>query len=114
MECTGVLPTTQFVYREGLGTCDALLGMSHILQSALESGQEARIVNIDFIAAFERVDHHGILYKLCYVGIGDSVLSILTQFLSIRSQHVLVNPLLQEEALLCSFLRNRLLKLVNY
>ena len=25
MECSGVLPTTQFAYRKGRGTCDALL-----------------------------------------------------------------------------------------
>ena len=31
MECNGVLPTTQFAYRKGLGTCDALLCMSHTL-----------------------------------------------------------------------------------
>ena len=43
-----VLPTTQFAYRKGLGACDALLSMSHAQQSALESGQEARIVQIDF------------------------------------------------------------------
>ena len=34
MECSGVLPTTKFAYRKGLGTCDALLCVSHILQSA--------------------------------------------------------------------------------
>ena len=51
MERSGVLPTTQFAYRKGLGTCDALLCVSHTLQSALESGQEARIVQIDFSAA---------------------------------------------------------------
>ena len=84
MERTGVLPTTQFAYRNGLGTCHAFLCVSHTLQSALESGQEARIVQIDFSAAFDRVNHLGILYKLCYVGIGDSVLSILTHFLSNR------------------------------
>ena len=55
MERSGVLPTTQFVYRKGLGTCDALLCLSHTLQSAVESGQEARIVQIDFSAAFDRV-----------------------------------------------------------
>ena len=91
MEHSGVLPTTQFAYRKGLGTCDALLCVSHTLQSALESGQEARIVQIDFSAAFIRVNHQGILYKLCSVGIGGSVLSILTQFLSDRSQHVMVD-----------------------
>ena len=78
MERNGELPNTQFAYRKGLGTCDALLCMSHTLQNALESGQEARIVQIDFSAAFDRVNHLGIFYRLCPVGIGGSVLSILT------------------------------------
>ena len=86
MESSGVLPTTQFAYRKGLGTCDALLCVSHTLQSALESGHEARIVQIDSSAEFDGVNHLGILYMLCSVGIGGTVLSILIQFLSNRSQ----------------------------
>ena len=78
MKCSGVLPTTQFAYRNGLGTCDALLCASHTLQSALENGQEAQIVQIDFSAAFDRVNHLGILYKLCSVGIGGSVVAYAT------------------------------------
>ena len=62
IERSGVLPTTQFAYRKGLGTCDALLCVSHTLQSALASGQEARIVQIEFSAAFDRVNHLSILY----------------------------------------------------
>ena len=31
MECSGVLTTTQFAYRKGLGTCDALQCVSHTL-----------------------------------------------------------------------------------
>ena len=47
---------------------------------------------IDFSAAFDRVNHMGILYKLCSVGIGGSVvLSILTKFPSNRSQHVMMD-----------------------
>ena len=57
----------------------------------IASGQEARIVQIDLSAAFDRVNHLGILYKPCSVGIGGSVLSILTQFLSNRSQQVMVD-----------------------
>ena len=87
----GLLPTTQFVYRKGLDNCDTLLCVSHTLQSALESGQEARIVQIGFSAAFDRVNHLCILYELCSVGIGGSVLSIFTQFLSNRSQQVMVD-----------------------
>ena len=51
MESSGVLPTTEFAYRKGLGTCDAL-----------ESGREARMVQIDFSAALDRVNPLGILY----------------------------------------------------
>ena len=58
-----LLPTTQFAYWKGLGTWDALLRVSQTLQSALESGQGARIVQIDFCAAFDKVNHLGILYE---------------------------------------------------
>ena len=61
IERGGVLPTTKYAYRKGLGTCDALSWVSHTLQSALESGQETSIVQIDFSAAFDRVNHLGIL-----------------------------------------------------
>ena len=123
MERIDMLPTTQFAYRKGLGTCDALLCVSHTLQSAFESGQRlgsCRFSSVQpligstiwifsisstllvlevlscqyctqFSAAFDRVNHLDILYKLCSVGIGGSVLSILTQFLSNRSQHVMVD-----------------------
>ena len=87
MERSGVLPTTQFAQRKGVGTCDALFCVSHTLQSL----QEAIIVQIDFSAVFGNVNHLGILYKLWSVGVGGSVLSVLTQFLSNRSQHVMVD-----------------------
>ena len=44
-----MLLTTQFAYQKGVCytiTCDTLLCTSHSLQSALESGQEARIVQL--------------------------------------------------------------------
>ena len=47
-------------------------------------------MQIDFTAALDRVNHLGILYKLCSVGIS-SVLSILTQLPSHRSQKVMVD-----------------------
>ena len=88
MQRSCVLPTTKFAYQKGLGTCDALLCVSHTLQTALESGHEARIVQIDFSTAFDRVNYQGIQDKLYSVCIGGSVLSILTQFLSNGSQHL--------------------------
>ena len=46
---------------------------------------------INSSAAFDRVNHRRIHYKRGCVGIGDSLLSFLTQFLSNPSQHVVVN-----------------------
>ena len=85
IERNGVLPTTQFAYRKGLGTCDSLFCVSHTLQSALESLQSAKIVKIDFSAAFDRVNHQGILYiyRLCSVGIGGWV--VYTGTVSVKS-----------------------------
>ena len=48
-------------------------------------------MQIDFSAAFDRVDHLGILFELCFVDIGGFVLFILAQFLSNRSQQVMVD-----------------------
>ena len=62
LEGGGVLSTTQFAYRKGLGTCDALLCLSHTQQRALESEHEARNIQIDFSVAFNMVNHQGILY----------------------------------------------------
>ena len=76
MERVGLLPTTKFDYRKGLDNCDALLGMSQTLQTALESEQKS--------PPFDRVNHQSILCKLCSVGICGSVSSILTQFTSNR------------------------------
>ena len=92
MEGSGVLLTVQFAYQKGSGTSDALLYVSYTLQSAsLESGQEARIVQIHFTPAVDWVSHQGILYKLGSVSIGGSVFSVLAQLLSNRSQYVMVD-----------------------
>ena len=90
MECSGVLPTTKFAYRKGLGTCEAVLSVLYTAKCIREWAGWYRIVKIDCSAAFDMVDHRGILYRLCILGIGCSVLFKLTLFLSNRSQHVMV------------------------
>ena len=48
-------------------------------------------MQIDSVQPFGRVNHQSILYKLCSVGIGGSVWSMLTQFLLNQSQHIMVD-----------------------
>lgn len=52
------------VFHKGLGTRDALLNISHVLQATLERRCEARLFQIDFSATFDRVNHLGLLYTL--------------------------------------------------
>ena len=61
--------------------------VAHTLQSALQMRQETRIVQIDFSAAFDRVNHQMILFKLCSEGVGGSMQSVLTLFFSNRSHN---------------------------
>ena len=74
-EC-GFLPSAQFAYRKGLGYTDALLNISHHLQKSLDVGMESYIVQLDFSAAFDRVSHGDLLFKLKSIGVGGSVLFI--------------------------------------
>ena len=43
---------------------------------------ESYIFQLDFSAPFDRVSHSGLLFKLKSIGVGGSVLSICTEFLT--------------------------------
>ena len=96
-ELNHLFPWLQFGFRRGLGTCDALLTISTIVQKSLDSGQEVRLVGIDFSAAFDRVNHKALLFKLRQLGVGGVFLSIITQFLTNRRQKVAVDGVFSEE-----------------
>ena len=86
-----LIPDIQFAYCKGLGTCDALLTLTHDLQSSLDCGHESRVVAIDFSSAFDIVNHRALIYKLQLCGIGGSILSIFRNFLTDRTQRVIVD-----------------------
>ena len=90
-EDNNLLPAFQFGFRKGLGTCDALLSLSTILQGALDVGAEARMVGLDFSAAFDRVNHWALIYKLKLLGVGGPFINILSEFLLGRTQRVCID-----------------------
>ena len=49
------------------------------------------MVGLDFSAAFDRVNHKALAFKLRQLGVGGPFLSILTEFLSNRLQRVVVD-----------------------
>ena len=91
MAAEGILPKTQFGYRSGLGTADALLTLNTDFQDALNNGMEVRAVAIDFSAAFDKVNHKGIIYNLQNIGVGGKFLALCKSFLTGRQQFVTVD-----------------------
>ena len=80
-EKKNIFPRLQFGFRKGLGTCDALLTFTNFVQKALDFGSEVRMVGLDFSAAFDRVNHKALIFKLRQLGVGGPFLSILTIFI---------------------------------
>ena len=91
LESNHLLAVHQYAYRKKLGTCDALLDLTCHLQKNLDNGCETRIVQIDFSAAFDLVNHKALIYKLQNIGIGGWILGLLIDFLTDRKQRVVVD-----------------------
>ena len=96
MESEGVFPRHQYAYRKGLETYDAPLDIVYAEQVTLDRGRELAVIQIDFRAAFDRVNHSGLLYKLRDVGVGGAVFDVLSGFFSGRVQRVVVDGIRSE------------------
>merc|ERR1711905_100256 len=62
-----------------------------IFRSFSDGRSEARLVQLNFSAAFDRVSHEGMLFKLRSRRVGGPMLSIIEQFLRNRTQRVRVD-----------------------
>ena len=80
MESEGDFPMHQYTYRKGLETCETLLDIVFAEQATLNRGREWAEVQIDYSAAFDRVGHSELLFKLRYVGNGANILNIFFHF----------------------------------
>ena len=65
-----------------MGTCDALLDVVCAGQLELDRGGELVLVQIDFSAAFDRVNHGDLVFKLREAGVGGLILKVFQNFLS--------------------------------
>ena len=90
LERSGVLSSHQYSYRKTLGTCDALLDIVCAGQLELDRGGELALVQIDFSAAYDRVNHEGLVFKLREAGVGGMILKVFQKFLYSRTQRVKV------------------------
>ena len=96
LESKKLLADRQYAYRKKLGICDALLDLTCHMQEDLDNGFETRIVQLDFSAAFDLVNHKALVFKLQSLGIGGWVLELLINFLTDRKQRIVVDGVFSE------------------
>ena len=89
LESSKVLPSHQYSYRKNLGTFDALLYIVNAGQMELEKGGELALIQIDFSAAFDRVNHGGLVFKLQEAGVGGMILKVFQFFFVTHYQNTL-------------------------
>ena len=90
-ESRNMFPSQQFSYRKNYGCVYALLSISNEIQTVLDRGGECRLIQLDFSAAFDRVNHRALIHQLQCLGIGGSFQNICREFLSDRRQTVVVD-----------------------
>ncbi|XP_063531441.1 uncharacterized protein LOC134742322 [Cydia strobilella] len=78
----------QYAYRAGRATIDLVCEVMWRVLSAREAGQHVALLCCDLSRAFDTADHQLIADKLSFYGIRGPALSLLTSFMSDRSQVV--------------------------
>ena len=91
LDSNNVIVNSQFGFRKGRTTSDAVL---NLLQEAYESLNTQRffgVVSLDLCKAFDTVDYNILLHKLHHYGVRGLPYKILESYLSGRMQYVSVN-----------------------
>ena len=60
-------------------------------QVALNEGAKSCFVSLDFSAVFDRINHAALIYRSQLISIGGTILKIIKNFLSGRTQRVVVD-----------------------
>ena len=86
-----LLNKNQHGFRSGRSCLTQLMAHHDNILSLLEEGFNVDVVYLDFAKAFDKVDHHLVLRKAQSMGIDGKLLSWLQEFLTNRTQSVVVN-----------------------
>jgi len=90
LEANGSLTDTQHGFRKKRSCETQLLQTIDTLAKALNDKEQVDSILLDFSKAFDKVCHRKLIIKMKHYGIGSNVLSWITDFLSNRSQCVVV------------------------
>ena len=86
-----ILSDSQWGFREGRSTCNALLDITHTWHCHLNDGKEVAIVFFDYAKAFDSIPHAPLLSVLSNIGLHHHIIQWLSAYLTNRRQRVIVN-----------------------
>jgi len=67
-----------------------LIGLTQKIADSSDQGQQTYVIVMDFIKAFDKVDHHKLVHKLKHMEVNPYITTWIKDFLHNRSQQVLV------------------------
>jgi len=67
-----------------------LIGYTQEIADSLDQSHQTDVSVMDFSKAFDKVDHHKLVYKLKHMGVNPYITTWIEDFLHNRSQQVLV------------------------
>jgi retron-type reverse transcriptase len=81
----------QFGFRKGLSTSSAVLSFIDNIVRSFEKNNHYKVIFLDLSKAFDTVSHDILIKKLGYYKFSSSSISMITSYLSNRTQKVKVN-----------------------
>lgn len=91
-----ILSSSQFGFRRGRSTEDAVIGLSSLISEHLDAGKKCVSVFLDIKKAFDTVSIPVLLYKLQKIGVRGVALDLFRDYLHNREQVVKVDQYISE------------------
>ena len=91
LESNSLLTKSQFGFRKGMSTENALIDFTSYVYRSLDTKQHVAGVFLDFSKAFDTLDHNILIQKMEHLGIKGPVIKLFTSYLSNRKQTVRLN-----------------------
>ena len=85
------LSREQCRFRKGMSTMDVIMRLENKIRDALQNNENCIVVYLDLKAAFDKVSHRGVLYKLAKLGIQGKMLRWYSNYFKNRKYVVRIN-----------------------
>ncbi|VDI50077.1 Hypothetical predicted protein [Mytilus galloprovincialis] len=83
-------------FKKNDSTVNQLITITHEIYKSLDSGKDVCTIFLDVSKAFDKVWHKGLIFKLKQFGICGSLLSLVENYLSGRTQRVVINATIRD------------------